>query len=101
MFEFVVKWFTKPVTYTAGPNTLDELLTQFDLPKKEKTIEEINRHFCIQVAMYQLELDYLKDQPSQSYKGLQRWIDESGNKFFDWVPCVVRPDVIYCGHGKN
>lgn len=101
MFEFVKKWFTKPTVYVSGPNTLDELLTQFDLPKKEKTQEENNRHFCIQVAMYQLELDYLKDQPSQAYTGSQIWNDEGGNKFLMWAPCIVRPDVIYCSYGKN
>lgn len=103
MFEFIKKLFSEKKTYVVatGPNTLDELLTQFDLPKKEKTPEENARHLCIQIAMYQWELDYLKDQPSQEYRGLQKWEDVDGNKFFDWVPCVIRPDVVYCNHGKN
>lgn len=101
MFEFVKKWFVKPTVYISGPNTLKELLTQFDVPKKEKSSDEINQHFCIQVAMYQLELDYLEDQPSKTYIGSQAWNDENGNKNLVRIPCIIRPDVLYCSYGKN
>ena len=26
---------------------------------------------------------------------------KDGNKYFDFVPCVLRPEVLYCAYGKN
>lgn len=85
----------------SGPNTLSELLEQFDLPPKVKTQEDNIRDYQVKETMAALEVDMLKMDPAQAFRGFQQWYDNSGNKFFDWVPCVVRPEVVYCSYGKN
>lgn len=88
------------VVYT-GPNTLAELMQQFDAPPKHKTAEEIIRDYQMRQVMAQLELSYLQTDPAMCYQGNQRWHDAAGNKYFDFVPCVLRPEVLYCNYGKN
>jgi len=51
--------------------------------------------------MAALEVDMLKMDPSLIYRGGQMWFDHEGNKYFDFVPCVLRPEVLYCAYGKN
>jgi len=109
MLQYIMELFSKLITslvskqkvlYT-GPNTLNELLEQFDTPPKEKTQEDIIRDYTVKETMAALELSYLKDDPSFVYYGNQVWYDHDGNKYFDFVPCVVRPEVHYCCYGKN
>lgn len=85
----------------SGPNTLSELLDQFDLPTKEKTQEDIIRDYQVFITMANLEVEMLKMEPSKAFRGLQIWLDNNGNKFIDWVPCIIRPEVVYCSYGKN
>jgi len=92
--------YTQP-TYAAGPNTLAELLVQFDQPPKEKTASEIIRDFQIKETMAALEVDMLKMEPSLKFNGHQCCYDFEGNKFYDWVPCSLRPEILYCCYGKN
>lgn len=91
--------YTQPV-YATGPNTLDELIKQFDQPSisynKDATVS-----YPIQLGLFALELDFLKSSPAQQFLGSQSWYDENGNKCFDFVPCMVRPEVIYCSYYKN
>lgn len=87
--------------YSIGPNNLEELLKQFSQPKKEKTNDDIIRDYMVQETMAALEVDMLKMDPPFIFRGFQRWKDNEGNTFFDWVPCVVRPEVIYCSNGKS
>ena len=97
-------WTNVPVTVLnpkTGPDTLDELLKQFDLPKKEKTSADIIRDYQIKETLAALEVDMLKLEPSIVFRGFQKWFDNQGNTFFDWVPCVVRPETLYCAYGKN
>lgn len=103
MFEFLKNFFavSKYKIYAAGPNTLAELLTQFDHPPKEKTKEDIIRDYTIKETMASLELSYLKEDPSIFFVGNQKWFDSEGNKCFDFVPCALRPEVLYCSYGKN
>jgi hypothetical protein len=89
---------TQPKT---GPNTLEELLTQFDNPKKEKTNEDIISDYTILQTIQNLEVEMLRKEPVRIYKGSQRWKDSEGNLYFDWIPCAVRPEVIYCSYGKS
>ena len=100
LFEYIKSFFTIK-TVTIGPNTLGELLKQFDEPLKEKTKEEITNTYLAKETMAALELSYLKDDPAFTYRGGQMWYDKDGNKYFDFVPCVVRPEVLYCSYGKN
>ena len=51
------------VVYHYGPNNLDELLKQFDHPKKEKTEQDVIRDYKIKEAMFALEVDMLKMDP--------------------------------------
>jgi hypothetical protein len=91
---------TKTVLYT-GPNTLGELLKQFDKPPKEKTQQDVVRDYQVKETLTALEVDMLKLEPTLFYRGFQAWYDGDGNKYFDWIPCASRPEVIYCSYGKN
>jgi len=90
----------KQKAYTSGPNTLSELLNQFDLPPKEKTQEDVVRDYLVKETMAGLEIEMLKMEKTNYYKGQQMWEDTKG-KFYDWVYCSVRPEVLYCCYGKN
>lgn len=87
--------------YSVGPNTFDELLKQFDAPPKEKTKEDIIRDYTVKETMAKLEVDMLMMEPTTFFRGFQQWYDSEGNKYFDWMPCATRPEVIYCSYGKN
>jgi hypothetical protein len=85
-----------------GPNTWAELLEQFTSQDvSPKTPEDIVRDYAIKETMASLELSYLKEDPAIFYRGTQAWHDQDGNKYFDFVPCVVRPEVHYCCYGKS
>jgi hypothetical protein len=92
----------KPVIVSKiGPNTLEELLVQFDQPKTIKTESQIVQDYLIKETINAYEVEYLRDCPVAMFKGAQRWYDRDGNLYFDWVPCSVRPEVVYCSYGKN
>ena len=85
----------------SGPDTLEELLKQFELPKKEKTKEEIIRTYQVFLTMAALEYDMLKLAPPIKFYS-HNWIDyQDGKAFYDWAPCILRPEVLYCNYGKN
>lgn len=86
--------------YTSGPNTLEELLKQFDQPLKEKTQEDYVRDYIAKETMAALEVEMLKMDPTVFFQGTQTWY-EGDVKCFDFVPCSLRPEVIYCSYGKN
>ena len=95
--EVLVKKKEKAV----GPNTLEELLEQFNLPKKEKTKEELIRNYQVFLTMASLELEMLKMGPSIKFYA-HNWVEyEGGKAYYDWTPCIIRPEVIYCCYGKN
>lgn len=100
-FTFLNPFSFKGNVYISGPNTLSELLTQFDNPPKEKTNEDTIRDYQVKETMAALEVDMLKMDPTYFYRGFQMWYDQDGNKYFDWMPCATRPEVIYCSYGKN
>jgi hypothetical protein len=79
----------------------EDILKQFDEPKKQKTKEEIVQDYTIKQMMAHYELEYLREQPANLFTGNQSFYDNVGNKFFDFVPCSVRPEVLYCSYGKN
>jgi len=87
--------------YITGPSSLEELLTQFDQPSKVKTDKDNIRDYQVKETLAALEVDMLKLEPTSFYKGFQQWKDSEGNKYFDWMPCATRPEVIYCSYGKN
>lgn len=89
------------VVYSIGPNNFQELLKQFEQPKKEKTKEDIIRDYQVKETLSKLEVEMLMMEPTTFYKGFQQWKDLEGNKYFDWMPCATRPEVIYCSYGKN
>jgi hypothetical protein len=100
-FKFIKTIFYPDKKQAKGPNTLNELLVQFDQPKKEKTQEDIIRDYQVKITMLNLEYDMLKLDPSLEYKGSYRWVDSDKNVYFDWVPCIIRPEVLYCSYYKN
>jgi len=91
----------KVSVHSYGPNTLSELLSQFDQPKKEKTKEDVVRDYLVNETMAKLEVDMLKMEPTKFYKGQQIYRNDNGISFYDWVPCSVRPEILYCCYGKN
>jgi len=109
MFQYIMEFFSKliksllnkPIVVYKGPNTLGELINQFDLPPKEKTQQDVIRDYQVKETMAALEVDMLKMEPTFFYRGFQVWYDGDGNKYFDWIPCASRPEVIYCAYGKN
>jgi len=100
LFTIIKKFFTV-ATVTTGPATLPELLKQFDTPPAVKSEQEIINTYLAKETMAALEISYLKDDPAITYRGGQMWHDKDGNKYFDFVPCVVRPEVLYCSYGKS
>lgn len=90
----------KAPEYHTGPNTFDELLEQFDQPKKVKTVEEIIKDYQIKETIKAIEVDFLRSEPSKAFYGSQKFEDKN-SKFIDFVPCIVRPEVIFCSYGKN
>ena len=100
LFEYIKSFFTIKTT-NVGPNTLEELLQQFNSPPKEKTKEEIMNTYLAKETMAALEISFLKSDPALTFRGGQMWYDKDGNKYFDFVPCVVRPEVLYCSYGKS
>lgn len=101
MFNFMKWFYKKPAKSATAPITLEEVVEYFNLPPKEKTAADIIRDYQVKETMTHLELGYLKDDPSLYYRGGQSWHDKDGNKYFDFVPCVLRPEVLYCAYGKN
>jgi len=93
--------FSKKNEITSGPNNLEELLLQFDLPKKEKSLKEIINDYMIKETIVAVEVDYLRNCPNTKFVGTHKFKDHSGNVYFDWVPCSIRPEVVYCSYGKN
>ena len=51
--------------------------------------------------MAALELDMLRMDASLAYRGCQSWFNENNILSVRQVPCVVRPEVIYCAYGKS
>lgn len=92
--------FFKPPVYSTGPNTLDELLKQFDQPQKEKTQKDHERDYLVKEMMAKLEIEMLRLDPSHNFMGRHSWAEDD-KKVFTWVPCVVRPEVVYCSYGKS
>lgn len=91
----------KPKPIKSGPNTLEELLEQFDLPKKEKNQSDIVRDYLVLQTMAQLEVEMLKLEPARVYLGSTRINHDDGIVQLNFVYCVVRPEVVYCSYGKN
>ena len=109
MFPYIMDLYHKiiqalksaPVQAT-GPNNLGELLKQFALPPAPPpTHEMVIKTYQIKETIAAIEVDLHKMDASLEYRGTQMWHDKEGNKYFDFVPCVVRPEVLYCSYGKN
>lgn len=98
---FTQEVLTKKETKPSGPNSLEELLEQFDLPKKEKTKEDIIRDYQVFLTLAAIEIDMLKMGPPIKFYS-HNWVEyEGGKAYYDWAPCIVRPEVVYCCYGKN
>ena len=109
MLQYIMDFYNKiiqalksPKTLASGPNTLSELLEQFALPPTPPPPKEVViKTYQIKETIAAVEIDLLKMDPALEYRGGQMWYDKDGNKYFDFVPCVVRPEVLYCSYGKN
>lgn len=101
IINFLNPYSFKGPVYSVGPNSFKELLKQFEQPKKEKTQEDIIRDYQVKETMAKLEVDMLMMEPTSFFRGCQRWTDNEDNKYFDFVYCATRPEVIYCSYGKN
>ncbi|NBP02120.1 MAG: hypothetical protein EBU90_18710 [Proteobacteria bacterium] len=105
-FNQIFKNFLNPFSYkgpvySVGPNNFAELLKQFDQPPKQKTIADTIQDYKMKEAMAALEINMLKMDPTNYYQGSWRINNNDGTSDLDFVPCAVRPEVIYCSYGKN
>lgn len=98
--SFLTPFASKQVVYNVGPNNFSELLQQFELPQKVKSEKEIVQDYLIKETMASLEIEMLKMEPVKIFKGYQKW-KSNNTTFYDWVPCAVRPEILYCSYGKN
>jgi len=92
---------SKKTAKQQGPNNMEELLEQFNYPKKEKTKEDMIRDYQVFLTMCSLELDMLKMSPPIKFYA-HNWVEyEGGKAYYDWTPCALRPEVLYSCYGKN
>lgn len=87
--------------YSVGPNNLQELLKQFDEPAKPKTDQQVAMDLFYTEKFAEMELDFLKNSPDVAFQGSWKVNNSDGTIDIDFVPCSVRPEVLYCCHGKN
>ena len=108
--EFIAKnlqavWFiTFPPRVENKPVTLQDILQQFEEPPKNASQNEINQKYLILEQMTVFELEQLKMMPSRAYVGMTKILDESEGEFvykIRFVPCIVRPEVLFLGFNKN
>lgn len=99
--SFVNVFNKKTVVYSVGPNNFAELLEQFDQPAKLKTTEQVVMTTFYTEKFTKLELDFLKNSPCVFYYGSSKVNNFDGTINIDFVPCSVRPEVLYCCYGKN
>lgn len=101
MFDFIKKILHKQMVPVTGPNTLQQLLQQFDAPAKCKTQADIIRDYQVKETMAALELDMLRMDPTVFFTGRHVERDEQNLVHRHAVPCACRPEVVYCCHGKS
>lgn len=103
IIKFLTSSFKKKEPVESSNITLDDILEQLGKPPVQKILsaEEIKKNYLIQEALFQLEVDMLRMGPPRKYNGTQKWKDKDGNIYFDFVPCSVRPEVVYCNTHRN
>ena len=102
LVAFFSKYFKNNIPLKTGPNTLHELLQQFDEPVKEKTQDQIINHYLVCQKIMMIELETLEQMPSRGYKGMVRIYDEHNQiTIINLVPCIVRPETLFRGFAKN
>ena len=110
--EFIAKnlqavWFiTFPprVEEKVEPITLQNILDQFDNIPKQPDQKELQSKYLMHEQMTIFELEQLKMMPSRAYVGMTKILDESEGEFvykIRFVPCIVRPEVLFRGFNKN
>jgi hypothetical protein len=95
VFNYIIKLYytffkqsNKQVT-----NTLNDIIMALGEPPKKKTVLQMANDYIAFLTMAELELSYLRADPALMFRGTH--YDTFG------IPCVVRPEVIYCCLGKN
>ena len=104
--QYVIQTITKLTSntpYKGNEVTFQDIVNKLNEPPvvKVKTEKEIERDYLIQEAMSKLEVDMLTMGPAELYQGVQRWKDRDENIYIDWVPCMVRPEVLYCNTHRS
>ena len=77
----------------APQNTLQDIITAMAQPAKDKTVTQIVNDYVAFVTMAELQLSYLASDPALMFHGTHADTVH--------IPCMVRPDVIYCCLGNN
>lgn len=106
LFRRVASFFHKSdkVTPVSGPNTLQELLVQFETTPSKKTQHQVEQHYLILEKMMMLEIEFLQEGPARGFVGMTKILDEDeGTDVYRirFVPCIVRPEVLLRGFSKN
>jgi len=108
--QFIAKnlqavWFiTFPPRTENKSVTLQDILLQFEEPPKNPSQSQIQQKYLIMEQMVIFELEQLKMMPSRAYVGMTKILDESeGENVYKirFVPCIVRPETMFLGFGKN
>ena len=106
-FKIVKGMVIPPKILPTGPNTLEELLQQFDLPpppalSPEESQKDLINKYNVREMLMQYEIDSLSSMPSRGYKGMVRiWNSEDNTVLISLVPCIVRPETMFRGFWKN
>ena len=77
-----------------GPNSLQELLLQFDQPIHPKTKEQNIQHYIILQKMIKLESEYQHSLPDELFVGIYK-VEDAEKVRIALVPCLTRPGVLY------
>jgi hypothetical protein len=88
----------QPLTQSTAFADIITQLTQEPLIQK---ISDPVRDYCIKETMAALELSYLQSDLPIMYHGRSMWYDSNNTAYLTFIPCALRPEVLYCSYGKN
>ena len=99
LVSFFTKYFQNDKVKN-GPNSLEELLLQFDQPIHPKTKEQNIQHYIILQKMIKLEGEYQHSLPDELYVGIYK-VEDAEKVRIALVPCLTRPGVLYECFNRN
>lgn len=101
LIDFFKDYFFSKPQQTSG-TTFDEIVAQIKQAGSQihKTINPV-QDYCVKETMAALELSFLQSDPPLLYRGRYIWHDSFNTKYLTFIPCALRPEVLYCSYGQN